>query len=306
MPGAIYCRAFLLEADTGNVVKTISIIDSDTGTTHNFVGGPGVNQIQHNGQTQIEYAFVAPFVAHLFRDEPQDQVQWRRFGLTPVGDPWPELTTEVSEWLKVNDGMAAFLQGLVVPVEAAGAIPNFSINYDNAQNVALTSPVTPIGNQKTPIPYALETPVVCHIAQLVPSEKCRIWIPEIRWIFEATPELAATWTTQATSHGLKGYHSIYRIEFVYASTAAVALTIVAFDGTSPTTFTLPGTGGTKTKVLLTPTFNKGQLYSYSATSASAFQVFGGECTVWVGEWGRSTLALPWRGLGGAFTDDARL
>jgi hypothetical protein len=500
MPGAFYHVGFLLEADTSGNNKSIEIFDADANNSHNFSGGPAVNTVNHNGQTQIEYAFATPFVAHLIREQPQDQVSWRKWGLIPKGEPWPELTSESSlwmnlgtvgakyllnvvipmdtngapvsltflssdggsvtlgpftttaaektaiawaftiplighefqiipsapiriwyeeikwafdawpelidgasgwmnlgtvgakylltavvpmdtngqpvtltllssdggsvtmgpftttaeektdqawaftiplvghefqiipsvpvriwydqikwsfdpwpelvdgatGWLKPRGGLAAWLQGFVVPVEASGAIPNMKLLYDNGQSVALTSPVTPVANQKTPIPYSLVNPAVCHIAQLVPSEPCRIWTEEIIWISEATPELAATWKTQATSHGVKGYHSIYRLEWAYAATAPCTLVIASTDGSSPVSISLPATGGNKTRVLITPTFNKGQLFQYSQTSNNTHQVFGGECVAWIGTWGRKGPCIPWRGLGGDFTDDARI
>lgn len=403
MPGAFYYRGILIEADTYGANKSLAIYDADTNSAHAYTGGPANSTINHNGQTQIEYAFTVPFVAHLIRDQSQDLVPWRKWGIEPKGEPWPELTAEhgpwmnlgtvgakylltvvipmdtngqavsltllssdggpvtlgpftttaaektdsawaftiplvghefqivpsapiriwydqirwsfdawpelvdgATGWLKPRGGLAAWLQGLVVPVEAAGDNPALEFLYDNGQSVALTTNVTPVANQKTPIPYTLENPVVCHIGQLVPSEPCRIWTDEIIWISEATPELSNTWKTQPTSHGAKGYHFIYRLEWSYAANANCTLTIAATDGTSPISIKLPSTGGNKSRILITPTFNKGQLFQYSQTSNNTHQVFGGECVAWIGQWGRKGPCVAWRGLGGDFTDDARI
>src|ERR1700732_4650665 len=93
MAGAFYYQGFLLEADTSNLVKNVGIFDADTETNQPYTGGPGVSQLLHNGQTQIRYSFTNPFVAHMIRTVPQDQVPWRLFNLIPIGEPWPELLT---------------------------------------------------------------------------------------------------------------------------------------------------------------------------------------------------------------------
>jgi hypothetical protein len=493
---AFYYRGFKLEADTFNTSKSVGIRDADTSSLHAYTGGPTASHIQHNGQSQVQYDFTTPFIAHLVRDEPQDTVSWKRFGIewlgevcpelslapsefldcgtpgakymlvvvlpidtngaavsftfkpsdgsssvvlgpftttaaqkTPVAmaftvpfivhdfqivpsavcrmwekeakwlfDPWPELskaagpwmnfgtnkpkywrgitvpmdtngasitvpfnssdgsavsipantpagvktpvpfaftlpfishecqfgnpsgaariwwedaqpvfdewpeyTTEASAWLSVLEGnVAAFLQGLIVPLEANGNVPNIQLRTDAGATVSLVSPLSaaPTANVKTPVPFSLSPPVVCHQAQLVPQAACRVWEKEIVWIAQPTPELAYTWSTQATAHDLKGYQTIARIEAAYASTASVTLAFTTFDGSSPLSITLPSTSGAHKKVLLTLSPNKFMLMTYSATSSAAFQIFAGEWTIWVAPWGRTGEAIPWRGLGG--------
>jgi hypothetical protein len=136
----------------------------------------------------------------------------------------------------------------------------------------------------------------------------RLWYPEIQWFAEATPELASTWATQPTSHGMTGFHSVLRIEASYTATGPVTLTLTAFDGTAPVPIVLPSTSGIKAKILLTPTFNKARLYTYSAVSAqnAPFQIFVREWTVMVGQWGRSGPATSYSLLGGAFDDKAAI
>jgi hypothetical protein len=135
---------------------------------------------------------------------------------------------------------------------------------------------------------------------------CRLWVDEIQWIAEATPELAFTWTTQATSHGSRGYHSVLRIHAVYASSDPVVLNLTAFDGNSPAQIHLPGTGAAKHKLLVTLTSNKGLLYTYSATSVTPFQIFEREWICEISDWGRSKQARRYNLLGGAFDDKARI
>jgi hypothetical protein len=192
-------------------------------------------------------------------------------------------------------------------METGGIAPQLSIRTDlNATPIPLTAIRTPLANVKTPIPFSLATPVICHQAQIVRGAICRLWLDEVQWIAEATPEMALTWATQPTAHGQSGYHSILRIEASYSANAAVNLAIAVFDGTAPAAILLPSTGGVKQRVLLTPTFNKAQLFTYSATSEDAFQIYLSEWVIWVAGWGRKGLAVPYRMLGGKFSDQAAL
>jgi hypothetical protein len=112
--------------------------------------------------------------------------------------------------------------------------------------------------------------------------------------FLTAPNFVSGWRTQFLSHGLKGYQSIYRMEGSYSSTTPVEMTITAFDGTSPAIITLPSTGGAYQKILLTPTFNKGQLFRYAFSSESPFQLVLADWIVWIALWGREDTARVFR------------
>jgi len=299
-----YMRGMTVPMDTGGKDVEIPFVSSDGATVTLTANTPaGV-------KTPVPFAFSVPLIGHEFQGGSPSgpaRIWWAE--AQPDFDEWPELTAEATGWLPVLDGnLAAFLQGLIVPIEAGGAMPVLQLKTDTGLTLALTSPLSapPAANVKTPVPFALSTPVVCHQVQLLPQGSCRIWDKEIRWIAQPTAELAYNWKTQPTAHGLKGYQFIGRIEASYCSTQDVVLTLAAFDGTSPQTITLPSTGGTHQKVLLTPTANKFMLMSYAAISGEPFQIFSNEWTVWIGVWGRSGELVPWRGLGGLCGDGAAI
>jgi hypothetical protein len=114
------------------------------------------------------------------------------------------------------------------------------------------------------------------------------------------PVLIRSWQSVPTSHGLQGYQFIYRIRFAYLTKGAnnVSLAITAFDGTSPAVITLPGTNGAYQKAEFVPTFNKGMLYTYAATSSDQFAPILEDCEVLVGQWNRSGPCAVFQGLGG--------
>jgi hypothetical protein len=110
------------------------------------------------------------------------------------------------------------------------------------------------------------------------------------WRNFADPDSVYGWSTRKQTFGLHGYLFCGRMEITYSCTAAVTLNLTAFDGTSAQTMTIPATDGETEKILVTPTFNKGQLLSFSATSAEPFQLMTRDCLLWLRQWGSSG---PW-------------
>lgn len=116
----------------------------------------------------------------------------------------------------------------------------------------------------------------------------------IEWKAFCAPDTVTVWRTQYITHGMMGYQHCGRIEAAYSSTADVNLSIACFDGTSPATITLPATGGVFKKLLVTPTFNKGQLYQYMGTSSAPFQFYLQDMIFHIGQWGRAGQYVPFR------------
>jgi len=83
--GAKFIQGIILEADTGGVDRTVTLLDDD-GTAKVTL------TVNHNGQTEKPYSF-APFVSHHIRVAPTDANSWRLFKIRWVFEPAPELTT---------------------------------------------------------------------------------------------------------------------------------------------------------------------------------------------------------------------
>ncbi len=127
-----------------------------------------------------------------------------------------------------------------------------------------------------------------------------IW--QLSWVIQPANLIALY--TLGSSFGLKGYIHLRQIAVAYISTAAVTMTITAYDGTSPSVITLPSTAGNYRKTLFPISFNKGLLYSFSFTCANKFQIFLDDTELYVGEWGRGAQYAVARGLGGQLVDKA--
>jgi hypothetical protein len=211
-----------------------------------------------------------------------------------------------SDWTNCGTADNKFFQGIKLDADTFNAPKQLLIqDADTGQtHVLQPSPIQHNGRQT--LPYSFATPFIAHMVKDVPQDLVRWRKFGIEYIFEPTPEMVQSWITQWTAHGMKGYQHVARIEAAYASTTPITLALKSYDGQSPNAITLAPTAGIYQKQLLTLTFNKGQLYQYSATSTAGFQLFLNDWIVWVGEWGRNAPYTPYRILGGQFGDKARI
>lgn len=301
-PGAKYLRGAVIPIDTNGAAVSLTFLSSDGGSVT-----VGPFSTTAGEKTEAPWAFSIPLVGHQFQLIPTGAVRVWYEEIRWDFQPWPELISEATGWMPVlAGGGAAFLQGLVLPIETDGVGPALSILTDTGQTIALTATVTPPANVKTGVAYSLATPVICHQIQILPTAPCRVWLDEIQWIAEPTPEQASTWVTQWSGLGSTGFKSIPRIELSWSSTSDVSLHVESYDGASPIGLLLPNSSGDTHRKLFTLTLNKGTLYRFSATSANPFQIFLEDFSAYVSDWGRSEPSRIFRGVGGTFGDRARI
>lgn len=217
----------------------------------------------------------------------------------------PEIITDrFDDW--TASGPNRFWQGLILDADTSNIAKNIQIRDADSGSLHVLQPTLVKHNGRQTLPYSFATPFYAHSVRresldTVPWRKF-----SLEYISEPAPESVQSWISQATAHGMKGYQHVARIEAAYSSQSPVTLTIVSFDGTSPAPLTLPPTGGTYQKLLLTLTPNKGQTYQYGATSSGPFQLWLDDFIIWVGEWGRSGPYIAYRNLGGHFGDHASI
>jgi hypothetical protein len=84
--GAKFVQGFILECDTLNVARQISVL-SDGGVIQQTFA------VQHSNQQQKAYVFDTPFISHMLRLWPQDAAFWRYEGIRWIFNPAPELVT---------------------------------------------------------------------------------------------------------------------------------------------------------------------------------------------------------------------
>jgi hypothetical protein len=201
-----------------------------------------------------------------------------------------------TDWYDGGTEAAKYVQGFLLHADTGNVVKGLAV-YDGDSLAAHSFAPAVQHNGESIKAYSFNVPFIAHTMRLQPTDQTPWRFFDVDWIFEPTPEMAETWTTQATSFGFNGYSHIQRIVAAYAATAAVTLTITAFDGTSPAIITLPSTSGAYHKLLQVCTFNKGQLYQFSASSSAPFQLFLDDFEVLVGSWSRQGAYLTWKSLG---------
>lgn len=218
----------------------------------------------------------------------------------------PELITDrFTDWDNAGTPMAKFVQGFVLEADTLGQVVNVLVRNGDSLLAMQTFAINHSGQQE--IAYSFITPFIAHLMRLEPQGSPTQWgLFDIEWIFQATPEAALVWTTQATAHGLRGFQHVRQVSVAYRSAAAVTLTITAYDGTSPAQVTLPSTAGAVQKVTFPLTFNKGTLYTYSFTSAQPFAIYEDDLEVLVGSWGRGDSYTNYPLVGGTRGDHAEV
>ena len=135
LEGAKWFQGFILHADTFAAVKSLAVRDADSQTLHPFT--PVVN---HNGESEIAYSFNTPFIAHLVRIEPQDQLPWRFFDARWIAEQTPEMA-ETWQTQFTTHGQLGFMH-----------VRQVSIMYAATQAVVLTISVY---DGTAPAPIAL-------------------------------------------------------------------------------------------------------------------------------------------------------
>lgn len=214
------------------------------------------------------------------------------------------ITDRAGDWTDCGTPDNKFFQGVKIDADTFNATKQLLIvDADTGATHAL-QPEPIVHNGRQTIAYSFATPFLAHSVKDVPQDMVPWRRFGIEYIWQPTPEAVYTWTTQWTALGGRGYKHIARIEASFNTTQAALLLVQSYDGQSPDVLNLPPSGGNTQKLLLTLTFNKGQLYRFSATSSGRFQIFLEDFIVWRGEWGRDGAYEPYRLLGGSFGDKA--
>jgi hypothetical protein len=178
-PGNKYFQGILVHADTFNKPKNIQIRDSDTNTLH--VLQPAL--MQHNGEKTVPYSFVAPFVAHEVREEPQDLVPWRKWGIEYVFQPTPEA---VQSWITQLSALSGKGYMTIPRIEAAWAATQpvtLTITaFDGTSPAVLTLPSTTGAYQKLLLTLTANKGMMYQFSATSPAP-FQLWLPDwIVWV----------------------------------------------------------------------------------------------------------------------------
>jgi hypothetical protein len=222
-------------------------------------------------------------------NSPNQKSKTTLYAWQPSFIPKPEtIADRMTDWDNAGSDSAKWFQGFVLDADTFNVVKTLYVrDADSDTTHAFTPNVQHDGQEQ--VAYSFNTPFIAHTVRIEPpvSDTTPWRFFGVKWVAEPTPEQAETWQTQFTTHGLMGYMHIRQISLCYQSTTSVTLTITAYDGTSPQSITLPSTGGAVQKITVPVTFNKGQIFSYRASSSAPFQVFVSQSEVLVGQWQRN-------------------
>lgn len=220
--------------------------------------------------------------------------------------PKPEsITDRVEDWEDGGIAGAKWFQGFVMHADTSNVIKGMTVRDSDSLAVHAFTPIVQ-HNGESEKAYSFNQPFIAHQVRLEPTDVVPWRLFDVRWIAEPTPEFAETWTTQPSTHGLKGFMHLRQASITYSATAPVTLTVGVFDGTAPASITLPSTGGVVQKIVVPFTFNKGQLYTYSFSSGTPFQIYQDKCEVLVGQWGREDTYINRPLAGSVGGDEAKI
>lgn len=135
--GNKFWQGFLLEANTNGVTKSLLARDSDTLASHAFT--PAINLAQ---QTIAAYSFTQPFIAHMVRIEPQDDVNWNLWTIKWIVEPFPE-SAETWQTEGMTHGLRGYQSVFQVNLAYISTQPvTLTIETDTGQTVTQTFPAT--------------------------------------------------------------------------------------------------------------------------------------------------------------------
>ncbi|HEX6826509.1 MAG TPA: hypothetical protein VF077_09370, partial [Nitrospiraceae bacterium] len=176
--GRKYVRGVLLTADSANVSTTIKI-QSEGEVDSTFI------VVKHKGLSQIPYPFSTPFTAHNLRIVPMGDI--RIFKAEYIFDPYPELSTIITEWSDGGFFGDKFVRGMILEGDTGGVKATFQIQTDNSGTYVTTVDAT--HNGKVEKPYAFNPPFTAHLLRIFPINK-DIGVFRVKWIFDEYAELS--------------------------------------------------------------------------------------------------------------------
>lgn len=232
--------------------------------------------------------------------------QWNVVNIGPTLYYWepsyldrPEDTTlRATDWTTDNHPGSKFLQGFRLIADTGGVTRSIKIQGD--QKDLQTFSVTHNGEET--IPYSFANPVDVSMMRILPLDEDPWRLFGVAWVWEPSPDLAANWQTQGTTHDIEGYQFLKEGYIAHNSTADLLLNINV-DGVV-FTYPISNSGGIYKKTFVqfaimgTGRTLKGKLFTYQVVSSQPFRLYKKDCEVLVHPWsgGGWVVARPFGDL----------
>lgn len=278
--GAMWVKGLLLEADTFNVSKALTIED-ELGNFH----APDQSPITLNGQQKVVLSFSTPFITHLARIVTTDGVPWRVWGYTWVSEPYAELVDDfVPPFDNLGSEDAKFIQGFLLEADTNN-VPK-ALTVESGDDLSFHIPdQSPVAfNGKAIKAFTFTPPFVAHSIRLLAANSVSWRRFSLKWIYQPYPEAAPIWQTEGDSNNLKGYQHLYQLQLGYIAPAPVTLIATTDTGTFTMAWPATTTGQQPMKIMVKAPANKWKVRSYSFTSTQPFRIWKNLCEEWIKQW----------------------
>ena len=215
-----------------------------------------------------------------------------------------------TDWIECG-GVTGFVQGLILEANSFNGTKVFQLqDSDTLTFHALNEVGTGIAfNGQSVKAFSCVTPFIAHSVRIVTTDSVawQVWRTEL--VYQPFPEATQLWQTELTALGGEGFQHLRLMNLEYISTQPITLTFSVESGNNsiaPQPITIPSSGGTQAKLLLTPSFNKWKLIGFSAACAAPARLFLDGLEIWVRAWGSSAEYRKLRPWGGSSSPAAEV
>ena len=222
------------------------------------------------------------------------QLSWTQVGANQVSlygadiswVPRPEASSSrYTDWFETGLG-TRWWQGLRLHGNTYGQTRSIRVQYQDDTGAVINGPDLTFNLNGETVVTRSWTPFIARKVRLAPLDSLPWTVLGVEWVTEPEPDLATTWTSQPTGHGLPGWQHIREVWIPLRSTASAALTITV-DGIAYN-YSIGSTGGALNKVWLPTGGLKGRIFQYSITEpTTGVRVYQKDIEVRCKSWGTS-------------------
>ena len=288
-----------LEADTGNVNKTIAVFVDGVEITSQ--GSPFTINTSEMKPAKISFTspvrgthmrFTSVAVAGKLRD-------WRW-----IWEAQPVVLTEPFAWDNLGSNHEKYVKGFSIDADTLNQAVTLQLrtNGDETTNALGSDTFVFTHNGRQQSQFAFDdsgaNQVLAEVVRLQQTSTNPLQVFNLTWIFDIEPPHKKRWNTQERSFNLPGWGHLRDGYIAIRSAADVTLT-VTIDGNAQSGITLSSTSGARRKLYVQYPAFKGKVFRFVLTSASDFKIYNEDTNIWVKPWNSSVgykqFQLPFEG-----------
>lgn len=271
-----YYTGVNIECDTFGLTKTIQFYVDQTLIS--------TQTISANGRQLLQLTLPTAR-GSVFRFVATDANPGLLYSWNWMSDPEPGTQSNWNQNYTIGGTLSdKWVKGALLECDTFGQDKTVTFEVDGS--VVATQTVNTSGRKVVEVSF---TQALGRVLRMIPTDSHPGRLYSMEWIFDEEPLALSRWETQELDLEISGWKVLPTAWITLKSTAQVTLTTTVYgqNGTVIATLTnnIPSTGGVKQKVYVPFAPNKGMLYKFVWTSASAFWLYREESLVYCREWG---------------------